>query len=590
MKNNGVRFESLGLPDGESANHVLRTRGPEALRAIVAAAERAGIRETEEPKADVSPASGQVQKERGGRMLCIFGPRRYRADGLNRNRTEGTLKITLHAEFETKLFIAQPDLYDPKDRERFVRLCAAKLELPAEIIERDLDALLRDLRRAHDERLTEAESPTRETYEIPDVRRTRALEMLRRRDFFDIVLPEHARLLGLVGETDNFRLGWLVVASRFLARPLHGKVRSASASGKSTLLGALARITPPESLVSLSALSAQALYYMGDLAHRLILVEEDRGMEGALYPLKILQTEGRIRKGSVYSDPTTGRKAMVEAETTGPVASLVASTATRGDEESDNRYLILAMNESRAQTEAILEHQRWRETVDVAAMERLSDDTALLHQDLQRLITERPVLNPYALWLSFVVHRHRLRRDQPKLLKVIRMLTLVRAPLRSSFVKDGTRYLLSTIEDNATGLALALPALGRGLDEMSPHTRHFLEQFRALVRERASSERIDAHSVRVLRREIMKATGLAASTVHEHLGALYELDRVVFGRDERGRQTVALCETEDDVPALADPRTVAGSLEEWEALLKKQARGNPEWWTLAAPNLGGPAQ
>ena len=89
------------------------------------------------------------------------------------------------------------------------------------------------------------------------------------------------------------------------------------------------------------------------------------------------------------------------------------------------------MNESREQTEAILSYQRELETMDHEELEEESRRTAELYQDVLRLIKNRPVINPYATRLLFVIRRHRFRRDQPKILRLVRLVTLAHQYQRS---------------------------------------------------------------------------------------------------------------------------------------------------------------
>jgi DNA-binding MarR family transcriptional regulator len=446
--------------------------------------------------------------------------------------------------------------------------------------------MVKSLRGLQDRLIEDELKPrTKEPVVIPPERMRHAMEFLRTVNF-RAMFPEHARLLGLVGEEVNFELGFYILVSRILARPLHGKVKSASAAGKSTLLDVLARICPPEDLLRLSALSPQVLYYMEDLAHRVIVLEEDAGMDFAMYPLKILQTEGILRKGTVFRDPTTGKSSAVEVEAKGPVASLVASTSTLENEEEDNRYLILAMNESREQTEAILAYQRELETLDRDELDEESSRIAELYRDILRLIKGRPVINPYAPRLLFVIRRHRFRRDQPKVLRLVRLITLANQYLRETYseTRGGAvkEYLLSTIGDNVLALRLAGHALEKSLDEMSPHTRHFLSQFRELVDEMGKESGKEKRFCRTLRRDLARKTGLSASTVHAHLQALHRLDYIVFHRDERRRDRIELV---DDDPLTAasgipDPEGLARDLAQWEGELRASSPGRPDFWRV----------
>ncbi len=324
---------------------------------------------------------------------------------------------------------------------------------------------------------------------------------------------------------------------------------------------------------------------MEDLRHK-VIVEEDAGLELAGYPLKILQTEGVLRKGTVFRDPQTGKSVTFQTETQGPVATLVASTQTGESEEQDNRYVLLGLNESVEQTSAILEYQRMLETIDQEELEERTKRICELHQDCLRLLKNHSAINPYAGRITLLISRHRFRRDQPKLLKIIRLVTLLHQYQRPRHVsaKNGRtkESILSTIEDNVTGLRLARVALGRSLDDLPPHTRHFLLQFSDLAKEAAEQAGTQIHLCRFLRRDLMRKTGLSRSQVHRHLYVLQDMDYVTVRRDDHGRSVYQLLyEGEPEggtfFPGIADEQTLRLDLETFKKEQRQRSSG-AAWW------------
>ena len=103
--------------------------------------------------------------------------------------------------------------------------------------------------------------------------------------------------LGIVGEETNLALCYLATISRLCERPFGVVVQSSSAGGKSTLTEAVCSLVPEEDLVALSAITAQALYYLGqgDLSRKVLAVAEEQGASRAAYALKLLVSEGRLR-------------------------------------------------------------------------------------------------------------------------------------------------------------------------------------------------------------------------------------------------------------------------------------------------------
>lgn len=126
-------------------------------------------------------------------------------------------------------------------------------------------------------------------------------------------------------------------------------MQSSTAAGKSTLADAVAAFVPEEDLVSLSALTAQALYYLGagDLARKVLFVSEEHGASRAAYALKLLISEGRLSIASAGKDPGTGRLRTRSYGVEGPVSLLMTTTAPEVDAELANRLVVLGVDEDR---------------------------------------------------------------------------------------------------------------------------------------------------------------------------------------------------------------------------------------------------
>ena len=80
--------------------------------------------------------------------------------------------------------------------------------------------------------------------------------------------------LGVVGEQESSLVTWLTLTSRLSDRPLGAVIQSSSSAGKSTLADAALALIPQEHKVAYSAMTGQALYYLGE--HR-------PGPQGALH-------------------------------------------------------------------------------------------------------------------------------------------------------------------------------------------------------------------------------------------------------------------------------------------------------------------
>ena len=108
--------------------------------------------------------------------------------------------------------------------------------------------------------------------------KTAALELLRDPRLLDRILEDFERC-GVVGEETNKNVGYLAAVSRLLEKPLAVVVQSASAAGKSSLMEAVLDFMPEEQRVEYSAMTGQALFYMGqkNLKHKILAIAEQQG-------------------------------------------------------------------------------------------------------------------------------------------------------------------------------------------------------------------------------------------------------------------------------------------------------------------------
>lgn len=89
-------------------------------------------------KSDAESDASINVETRGDRLVFRFADRSYEVDGLAKNRSPGSLSVTIHGVFEQDLFADRIEIYSAKDRERFIRSCSAHSGLSAEVIRLDL--------------------------------------------------------------------------------------------------------------------------------------------------------------------------------------------------------------------------------------------------------------------------------------------------------------------------------------------------------------------------------------------------------------------------------------------------------------------
>jgi len=383
-------------------------------------------------------------------------------------------------------------------------------------------------------------SPASSAPAMLDSEREAALTLLRDPRLLDRILADFERA-GVVGEETNKLVGYLAAVSRKLPEPLAVIIQSASAAGKTSLMDAVLGFVPPEERVQYSAMTGQALFYLGetDLKHKVLAVVEEEGAERASYALKLLQSEGELTIASTGKDPDSGKLVTHEYRVEGPVMIMLTTTAVELDEELVNRALVLSVDETPAQTRAIHERQRARRTLDGLLGTVTRRDVLALHRNAQRLLEPVHVVNPYARELTFIDARTRTRRDHEKYLTLIDTVAFLHQHQREhkTVERDGRAltYIEVTPADIAVANRLAAVVLVRSLDDLSPQARKLLSLLTRMVEAHAERERLDARDVRFTRREVRHFTGWTDFQVRAHLGQLQTLEYVLAHRGSRGQ-------------------------------------------------------
>jgi hypothetical protein len=464
-----------------------------------------------------------------GELHVRVGTHRWRVRGADRNKTPDTLRVALavtdseHGGFHLDTL----DLCQAKARSAFIETAVAELHS-------DRSALVREL--AEVLFATEAAVAARDAAApmtaMTEDERVEAMELLSAPDLAEQVV-EDLRALGVVGEETNLLVGYLATISRKAERPFGVVVQSSSAAGKSTLADAICALVPEEDLASYSAVTGQALYYVGaaDLAHKVLAVAEEQGASRASYALKLLVTEGRLSIASTAKDTATGKLRTRSYEVAGPVALVLTTTATDIDPELANRLVVLGVDEDQAQTRAIHAAQRQAATLDGLVARLRRERIVTRHRNAQRLIEPMAVVIPDADAIVFPDHATRHRRDHQKLLSLICASALLHQHQRHQDTIEvgerSVRYVEASPDDVALGVRLAERVLTRGGDDLAPQTRRLLAAAQSLAACRAEADDVNSAVVTFTRRELREMLGWSEHQVRIGLARLVALEYLV---------------------------------------------------------------
>ncbi|GLR10265.1 DNA primase [Mixta theicola] len=472
-----------------------------------------------------------------GELLLRSGPRQWRVRGWQKNTLAEVMKVNVQVLDESTgaFHVDQLDMYHAKQRQAYVNMAASELECDAAVIKRECGRVLLALEQQQDERLkvTEQESAAGVTLSAEEEKE--ALRLLKDPQLAERIVNDLASC-GMVGESANLLTGYLAATSRKLDRPLAVLIQSSSAAGKSSLMDAVLSLIPEEERVQYSAMTGQSLYYLGEtsLSHKILAIAEEEGVRQAAYALKLLQSDGELKIASTGKDESSGELVTREYRVQGPVMLMLTTTASDVDEELLNRCLVLTVNESREQTEAI--HAAQRKSQTLAGLLQSSEKQYLttLHQNAQRLLRPLKVVNPYAEQLTFLSDKTRTRRDHMKYLTLIQAVALLHQYQREVKRAEHRGQVIEYIEVRPSDIKLANrlahEVLGRTLDEMPPQTRRLLVLLLDQVKTWAEKQAVKPDELRFTRRDVRSALGQGDTQLKIHLARLVEMEYLLLHR------------------------------------------------------------
>ena len=488
-----------------------------------------------------APAAPQIKID-NGEIVATFGPRTYRVLNLGKCTSPGKMHVNVKVSGPNVRgeWCYHGDTFDMESfprRVAFIKQTAHELATKEEPIQREVGQLwgaLGDLQR---EWLRKTLTPEAEETIMTAEEEVAAMELLRDPRLLKRVLEDFEKC-GVVGEETNKKVSYLAAVSRLLEKPLAIVVQSASSAGKSLLMEAVLDFIPEEQRESYSAMTGQALFYMGqkNLKHKILAVSEEEGAQRAAYALKLLQSEGKLKIASTGKDPVSGKQVTHEYVVEGPVVIFLTTTAQQVDEELLNRSIVLTVNEEREQTRAIHRKQREARTTEGLWAWRERARIVKLHRNAQRLLRPIAVANnqPDADE-DFPDHMTRTRRDHAKLLTLIDSIALLhqhqRESKRDTRGGDTLEYIEATAEDVALAKQLMHQVIMPSLDELPPHTRRLLGVIEQMVKEECERLQIESSEYRFTRRSVRQYSKWGDTQLRVHLRRLEEMEylRVRYG-------------------------------------------------------------
>jgi DNA primase catalytic core len=530
-----IETRSVELPAKDAAEFIAAGGTAEDLRRILTPSVSATTKE--------STAALQVETSNDGSMMFVIGEREYRIRGLSPVGLE-RLRVNVRLTNNGNFHLDTIDLYQARARAMFAQSAAKLCGVGEQQVSADLLQMIEKLEAARLAMRKNGDEQNHHEAPMTPAERDVGLRYLKDPKLTERIV-EDFRKCGLVGERATVLTAYLAAVSRKLSEPLAVLIVARSGAGKSALQDALCAFVPPEEAVRVTRLTGQALFYKDpySLQRKVLLIAEDEGAQAAVYSLRTLASDQRLSIAATRTDPQSGKLHTEHYEVYGPVVIVLTTTSPEVfDEETRSRFVQLTMDESAAQTKAILERQRRSFTLEGVLERATAEAVQRLHHNAQRLLRPLAVVNPYVEQLAYPSDRLMHRREQKKYLALMNAIALLHQHQRE--VKRAIRgdveleYVEVKIADIALANELAQDVLARGLDELAAPVRGLYDELRKLCVQRAEEMNCQPEAVLLSRREIREATGWSDWQVRSYCRQLVEMEYLYATINGNGRPCV----------------------------------------------------
>ena len=462
----------------------------------------------------------------------------YRITGLTAHNLD-RLRVTLRAnppDAVGTFHVDTIDLYFSRAREGFAEACAKYLKAQQGLVMAELSLMIGALEA---ERIVMREKGEKAAAipEMTEEEKKEALDMLKSKGLLDRIVIDFDGL-GYIGEPHNKLLCYIATISRLMPDPLAVLILSRPGAGKTHLQETACKLVPPESAIQYTRLTGQALFY-GDpnaLRNKVMAIEEDEGMQAAMYSVKTLISSQKLSVAATRTDPKTGKMSVDEYTVYGPVVVFVSTTRPNGlDDETKRRFLVLTIDETDEQTKQILIAQRTRNSPRWYQTTADESIVTKLHHNMQRLLKPITVMVPDELKIEFPGGRLQMRHEQKKFYSLVKAITLLHQYQRKRGTTkriDGsdTPCIFATQQDVNLAFEIGRAVFIRNIDDVSPTGRSLLTEIDKLVTEKyAEIKRVDPKRELLLseipftRKELREETTWSETQIRVNIEPLVEL-------------------------------------------------------------------
>ena len=534
LQANRLLAATIDLPDGTDLNDMLCERGSAKLREWIASF------------IEEQPENPTVWED-ALYTYILLGSREYRINGLSAaplDRLRVSVKvydINRKHQFHLDTF----DLYQCRARELFIGKAAPILSVERELLTGEVNQLITTLEELRLKMVANSTAHKKE-YIMTEEERREALEYLQAPNLLERIRAD-IRDYGFVGNDDITLLVYLCCLSRITDKALGILLVARSGTGKTTLQNIIASFTPEEFVLHMTRLTGQSLFYQGQdgLTNKLLTIEEDEGMQDALYAIRVLLSSQKLCVQSIKTDQNGEHKAY-ENVVNGPASVIISTTDPSAfDHETLNRFLVVHLDESVEQTRRIELFQNKMMGPEGIKQREKAKRITRLHQNIQRLIKPLPVMNNIGLGIEYPEGLLHTRRERNKVATLIETVALLHQYQRSvqeiEALGNTMKYIEVTKEDVLAVKNFAAEVLCDSIDELPKLCRELLEYIHELVHERyqqaiKAGERVALWQVAFTRKELKDHCGWSMWHLREHLPELVELGYIAPRMGRQGQR------------------------------------------------------
>jgi len=472
LKSQSFDSDILHLERGQTINGMLCEMGAASLKNFFR--ERIAAEDIE----------ASLRKE-GEFYIAEIGSRTYRVHGLSAEGQD-SLRVNIRAAGNKGIpFTATIDLYSLRYKDPFITEISRSLQTDRQVISNDINRLIVLLEEA---RLKIGDSRNNAIPIITDSEKAAAIEYLKSPNLIERISRDISDC-GIVGNRTESLMLYLASLSRLSENGFGLITVSRSGAGKNHLQDTVCALVPQESLIPLTRMTGQALFYQNDINRKCITLEETEGMQDSLYSIRSLLSSQALRVSKTITDPKTFELRTTETTVRGNVSLLATTTNLASvDFETLTRFFILHLNESAEQTEAILQYRERMAGIAGLRLKSQREQIITVHRNIQRVLEPIAVVNNIGIGAKLPSRILNSRREIGKIEALIKTIALVHQFQRE--VKTETicgapvRYIEAEQSDIDLALELAGNCIRQSLDHLSPLSRELLEDIHNLVSEK----------------------------------------------------------------------------------------------------------